>query len=70
MPAGFARFDTAGDMNGAGVHQQFFGQGGFARIRMRNDRESPAARDFVFNAHIDLNRVPVDINDNARYGLR
>lgn len=68
MPACFARFDAAGDMDGAGIHQQFLGQGGFARIRVRNDGESTAARYFVLNAHIDLNRVPVDIDNNAWCG--
>ena len=70
MPARFARFYAARDMDGAGVHQQLLGQCGFARIGMRNDGESTAARYFVFNAHIDLNRVPVDINNSALNGLR
>jgi len=47
MPGRALGFDRARHLDGATEQQQLFGQRGFTRIRMRNDRECTPAGDFL-----------------------
>ena len=42
--------DRAGRLDGAGIEQELFGEGGLARVGVRDDRERPARRDLFFEA--------------------
>ncbi|RMO66656.1 hypothetical protein ALQ39_00548 [Pseudomonas amygdali pv. eriobotryae] len=46
MTVGFTRLDRTGDRNGLAHQQEFFRDGGFTRIRVGNNGESAAFRDF------------------------
>jgi hypothetical protein len=48
--AGFSSLDRSGEAYGAAVEQQFFRQRGFARIRVRYDREGFSSCDFIGDA--------------------
>ena len=45
---GFFAFDHAGGLDGPAVEQQFFSQGGFARVGVGNDGEGAPPPDFPF----------------------
>ncbi len=48
-----ARGHAAGELNGAAVEQEFFGEGGFSGVGMRDDGKGPASRDFALgDTHI------------------
>jgi len=47
MATALARLDGTGQLNRARKQQQFFGQRGFTRIRVRNNAESTTAGDFA-----------------------
>ena len=49
-----ARRHLAGNVNRTAVQQQFFGQRGFAGVRMRDDRKGAAFTDFVLDGHNDI----------------
>lgn len=51
MTGGFASFDGTGKLDCAAKQQQFFGQRGFAGIRVGNDRECATGLDGVGNWH-------------------
>jgi hypothetical protein len=44
----------------AGKEQELLGEGGFSRVRMRNDRKRAAAGDFVGDGHNGFQRLPLD----------
>lgn len=46
MTAGFARLHATGDMNRTRKQQQFFGESGFTRVGVGDDRECAATFDF------------------------
>ncbi|MNP78928.1 hypothetical protein D3C76_1766540 [compost metagenome] len=46
MAVGLSRFHRTGNGNGLAHQQQLFGDGGFTRIRVGNNGEGAAFRDF------------------------
>ena len=55
MTIRLARLDRTGHLNGVAEQQQFFGHGGFTRIRVRNDGEGSALLNLLkkFRTHRD-----------------
>ncbi len=49
MTRGFSAFNRAGQLNRAAEQQQFFGDSGFSRVGMRDDREGSASIGFCGN---------------------
>ena len=49
MPTAFTRLDRTGQLNCTREQQQFLGERGLARVRVRNDCKGAAARDFARN---------------------
>ena len=56
MPIGLAAAHRAGQLDGAGVQQQFLGQRGLAGVRVGNDRERAPALDFSLERRIGWQR--------------
>ena len=48
MALDLARFDRAGQVDGAAEEQELFGEGGLAGVGMADDAEGPAPGDFCF----------------------
>ena len=46
MARGLAGLDATGDLNRTREKQELFREGGFARVRVRNNGERSASRDF------------------------
>ena len=53
MARRLARLDAAGNTNRTGKQQQLFGERGFPRIGVRDDRETATSFDFVLQRQFD-----------------